>query len=788
MVWNPARDFMQGLQMGQVARDRERRIEEQERKRREREELRDAWGAIAQNEFGLEASPDDIANAFDGRLPDAAEVVAEDVEDSFGEGYSFAGFESAGDGQSSSIRITGPDGEEQLIGADTEEGRELITLPNDQSTGMPGARAIQTIMRYNPEAGLRLVERMRNRRRAEAERNLMVDRLEMQHGGAPAASGQRRGREPVRQTQGPSLSAAQRMDGMERRSAPLSLSDAQSTRSGQGATAYPAEPQPEAAQGAPLMDSDRAAFVQSVYPDAKRVADQFDVPVEAVIAQAAHESNFGASAPGNNYFGIKAPAGEGQGLRTAEYVDGERQEVTDNFRTYDSPGESFDDLGSVLSLDRYAGARGSQSVEEYARALQEGGYATDPEYANRVATIADSIRSGMTLPKSGQRSDASRTLPPREVLDRVGRDLGQATPADIGEKTGQALRATGSTLADWAGDTMDLWNEYGQPVVDNSVSAYRGLGEGLVRGLKDEEAPEPDRQDAEQQPESTNGGTDSGSEPGNRRSQFSFNSGEAQGIPTFEPPAPREVDRTRARATRSARSGRSSREFASKVIDSLRRGEISSEFAQEMLDTGGNYKVKSEDGRLVAYNEDNPRDNYYLNEEQAEALSAKERFDRSRDVLDSVAARFDDNAEMAAMARSRALVSQSAGVLDLTDPASEALVYQAQNFTENMRKDAGWLWFDESRGAYASYTPAIIAMKAGYRPDQATQAVEETLNPIRNAAGRDLSERELRMAGDVIAQHVAANPNIEPAEAAADFSRLIQQQGFDSVMRQLGAE
>lgn len=142
------------------------------------------------------------------------------------------------------------------------------------------------------------------------------------------------------------------------------------------------------------------AFVARLWPHARQAADALGVDPRALIAQAALETGWGKHLPGhadgssgNNLFGIKATGWKGRALSvgTHEYVAGERRNETASFRAYDSIGESFNDYVRLLkNNDRYAGALAAGTdVAGFARGLQRGGYATDPQYANKIAAIAD---------------------------------------------------------------------------------------------------------------------------------------------------------------------------------------------------------------------------------------------------------------------------------------------------------------------------------------------------------------------------------------------------------------
>ena len=62
-----------------------------------------------------------------------------------------------------------------------------------------------------------------------------------------------------------------------------------------------------------------------------------------------------------------------------------------SFRAYNSYSESFDDYAQFLRAnDRYKDAmelRGQP--KEFAKELQQAGYATDPKYAEKISNIVD---------------------------------------------------------------------------------------------------------------------------------------------------------------------------------------------------------------------------------------------------------------------------------------------------------------------------------------------------------------------------------------------------------------
>ncbi len=142
-------------------------------------------------------------------------------------------------------------------------------------------------------------------------------------------------------------------------------------------------------------------FIQKHDGDAKAAEAATGIPASFMIAQAAHESGWGRheiTAKGgeksHNLFGIKATpgwTGKVAEVKTTEYVNGQAQTVTAKFRAYDSYAAAFKDYAKLIgSNDRYQGAVAQAQTggaEGFARGLQKAGYATDPNYATKLAQV-----------------------------------------------------------------------------------------------------------------------------------------------------------------------------------------------------------------------------------------------------------------------------------------------------------------------------------------------------------------------------------------------------------------
>ena len=159
---------------------------------------------------------------------------------------------------------------------------------------------------------------------------------------------------------------------------------------------------------APQVDGatseNQQAFLDSIAPWAKEAADKLGVAPELVQAHAALESGWGQrpirnvdGASSHNLFGIKAGAkwdGATSETATTEYVGGAAVKTSAKFRAYPDGASAFRDYARML-LDnpRYKGALGTgNDANAFAQGLAKGGYATDPDYAAKLARLAGKLQ------------------------------------------------------------------------------------------------------------------------------------------------------------------------------------------------------------------------------------------------------------------------------------------------------------------------------------------------------------------------------------------------------------
>lgn len=131
-------------------------------------------------------------------------------------------------------------------------------------------------------------------------------------------------------------------------------------------------------------------YILTYYPVAVEHMTKHKIPASITLAQAILEGGAGRSSlveEGNNHFGVKA--GRGWTGRTVRaFDDGEWCE----FRAYDSDLESYEDHSQFLLVNRRYSSLFELDITDYrgwARGLKRAGYATDPDYANKLISIIE---------------------------------------------------------------------------------------------------------------------------------------------------------------------------------------------------------------------------------------------------------------------------------------------------------------------------------------------------------------------------------------------------------------
>lgn len=140
-------------------------------------------------------------------------------------------------------------------------------------------------------------------------------------------------------------------------------------------------------------------FLERLAPYAMEASKESQVSPVAILAQAALETGWGQrlvpnrdGQSSNNLFNIKAgPSWQGETAQviTQEYENKQKRQEVGLFRAYQQVEDSFRDYVHFLQQNpRYQQAleQGS-NPEHFAEGLQQAGYATDPQYAQKLKQI-----------------------------------------------------------------------------------------------------------------------------------------------------------------------------------------------------------------------------------------------------------------------------------------------------------------------------------------------------------------------------------------------------------------
>ena len=143
-----------------------------------------------------------------------------------------------------------------------------------------------------------------------------------------------------------------------------------------------------------IEDIKKEKFVEKIAPIAQDEQQKYHIFASITIAQAALESNWGQSELATQYynlFGVKSDTG---GLMTTKaYVNGQWIVVRARFAIYQSWRESIEQHtalfvdGTSWDSSHYQAVLSADNYVETAQALQQRGYATDPNYAQKLISL-----------------------------------------------------------------------------------------------------------------------------------------------------------------------------------------------------------------------------------------------------------------------------------------------------------------------------------------------------------------------------------------------------------------
>ncbi|WP_180716242.1 glucosaminidase domain-containing protein [Listeria monocytogenes] len=149
----------------------------------------------------------------------------------------------------------------------------------------------------------------------------------------------------------------------------------------------------------PAFHSKEQNFLNELSPRAQEIQEKHGILTSITLAQAILESDWGQSGlaqKGNNLFGVKGKSPQPMvTMTTKEFVDGKWIEINANFRKYKDWNESLDShaelflKGTSWNKDKYNGVIAADDYKKAAQELQSAGYATDPDYAEKLINIIE---------------------------------------------------------------------------------------------------------------------------------------------------------------------------------------------------------------------------------------------------------------------------------------------------------------------------------------------------------------------------------------------------------------
>jgi peptidoglycan hydrolase-like protein with peptidoglycan-binding domain len=176
---------------------------------------------------------------------------------------------------------------------------------------------------------------------------------------------------------------------------------------------------------------DKRDFINSIKEGALKGYEAYGIIPSLTIAQAILESGWGSSqlsVRAKNLFGIKAFSnwrGDKIALPTTEWYGDKMQVINADFRTYDSFNESIEDHNKLLADERYKPARQCSDYGEACRKIYECGYATDPEYPEKLIRIIEENKlyefdNSEVLPEVSVSSEDDKILKFQKLCNSLG--------------------------------------------------------------------------------------------------------------------------------------------------------------------------------------------------------------------------------------------------------------------------------------------------------------------------------------------------------------------------------
>jgi len=186
--------------------------------------------------------------------------------------------------------------------------------------------------------------------------------------------------------------------------------------------------------GQSYTQSDIYVYIQTYAEIAVEKMREHKIPASITLAQGIFESAAGKSElaqNANNHFGIKCG-----GKWTGKTYTKDDDTADECFRKYDSPEQSYEDHTKFLQAPRYADLFSLQITDykAWAHGLKKAGYATNPQYAERLIRIIenyelmryDTVSDVKYLAKSEKKQEAETAKKTEKKHDAISSKKGKA--------------------------------------------------------------------------------------------------------------------------------------------------------------------------------------------------------------------------------------------------------------------------------------------------------------------------------------------------------------------------
>jgi hypothetical protein len=195
--------------------------------------------------------------------------------------------------------------------------------------------------------------------------------------------------------------------------------------------------------------ADVKGFIAQYAPVASQVSQKIGVAPDVLLGQWGLETGWGKSViPGTNNLGnIKGP-----GVAATDNQTGSN----DQYRQYSTPQAFGNDFASLIGR-RYQGATGTGSdANAFGAALSKGGYAEDPNYANKLSSAVGMVRKfGDALASAFSGTATASELTPAQmsgapVISATGQRINMPQAQQQAAPQQSAPVSTGDPLLDMA--------------------------------------------------------------------------------------------------------------------------------------------------------------------------------------------------------------------------------------------------------------------------------------------------------------------------------------------------